>query len=91
MVATIRQSVTVQEGGVVEVRSPELQAGERAEVIILIDGATGPRSRAALAALDALLAKPKLTPGSASAWARQACEERDSFGPRAWFSSIRTS
>lgn len=36
MVAAIRQQVTVQPGGVVEVRSPELPPGARAEVIVLL-------------------------------------------------------
>ena len=38
MVAAIRQQVTVQPGGVVEVRSPELTPGARAEVIVLVEG-----------------------------------------------------
>jgi hypothetical protein len=37
MVAAIRQHVTVQPGGVVEIRSPELPAGARAEVIVLLE------------------------------------------------------
>jgi len=41
MVAAIRQQVTVQPGGVIEVRSPELTLGARAEVIILLDPTAG--------------------------------------------------
>jgi hypothetical protein len=37
MVAAIRQNVMVQAGGVVEVRSPELIPGARAEVIVLVE------------------------------------------------------
>jgi hypothetical protein len=36
MVAAVRQIVTIQPGGLVEVRSPELKAGEQAEVIVLV-------------------------------------------------------
>lgn len=36
MVAAIRQQVTVQPGGVIEIRSPELEPGSRAEVIVLL-------------------------------------------------------
>jgi len=38
MVTAIRQSVTIQPGGLVELRSPELKEGERAEVIVLLEG-----------------------------------------------------
>lgn len=37
MVAAIRQRVTVQAGGVIEVRSPELRPGDSADVIILVE------------------------------------------------------
>jgi hypothetical protein len=36
MVAAIKQTVTVGPGGVVQVTSPELQPGTRAEVIVLV-------------------------------------------------------
>ena len=39
MVTAIRQQVTVQPGGVIEVRSPELTPGAQAEVIVLIEAA----------------------------------------------------
>ena len=42
MVAAIRQQVTVQPGGVVEVRSPELTPGARADVIVLVEPAPAP-------------------------------------------------
>lgn len=37
MVAAIKQRVTVQPGGIVQVRSPELTPGSRAEVIVLVE------------------------------------------------------
>jgi hypothetical protein len=37
MVAAIRQRVTVQPGGVIEVRSPDLRPGSSAEVIVLVE------------------------------------------------------
>ena len=42
MVAAIRQLVTVKSGGVIEIRSPELEPGSRAEVIVLVDSARAP-------------------------------------------------
>lgn len=45
MVAAIKQRVTVQAGGLIEVRSPELRQGQQADVIVLIESAaaTPPR------------------------------------------------
>jgi hypothetical protein len=37
MVAAIKQQVTVQPGGVIEIRSPELKPGTSAEVIVLVE------------------------------------------------------
>jgi hypothetical protein len=37
MVAAIRQRVTVQSGGVIEIRSAELTPGSEAEVIVFVD------------------------------------------------------
>ena len=45
MVNAIRQQVTVQDGGVIEIRSPELTAGTRAEVIVLVEDSQPPRKR----------------------------------------------
>lgn len=36
MVAALKQMVTVQPGGVIEVRSPDLPVGSEAEVIVLL-------------------------------------------------------
>jgi hypothetical protein len=44
MVAAIRQQVTVQADGLIEVRSPELRAGARAEVIVLVEQPASPAS-----------------------------------------------
>jgi hypothetical protein len=43
MVAAIRQQVTVKADGMIEVRSPDLRAGDRAEVIVLVE--SSPSSR----------------------------------------------
>ena len=37
MVNAIKQVVTVQPGGVIEIRSPDLPEGARAEVIVILD------------------------------------------------------
>jgi hypothetical protein len=41
MSATIRQTVTVRPGGLVEVRSPELREGDRAEVTVVVNPPPG--------------------------------------------------
>ena len=46
MVAAIRQQVTVKADGLIEVRSPELRAGARAEVIVLVEQPTSVRGAA---------------------------------------------
>lgn len=38
----IRQRVTVQPGGVIELRSPELPPGSQADVIVLLETSPGP-------------------------------------------------
>lgn len=42
MVAAVRQQVTIQAGGRIEVQSPELTPGLRAEVIVLVDQPLAP-------------------------------------------------
>lgn len=37
MPSTIRQTVTVRPGGVVEIRSPELREGDQAEVTVVVN------------------------------------------------------
>ena len=40
MSSTIRQTVTVQPGGLVEIRSPELRGGDQAEVTVVVNRPT---------------------------------------------------
>jgi len=82
MVRAIRQTVTVQSGGTIEVRSPELRAGARAEVIVLIDGAEPGPAGSPLEALDALQTSLQLTAPAAADWAQRARAERQAFGQR---------
>ncbi len=82
MVAAIRQTVTVQSAGTVEVRSPELYVGARAEVIVLIEGTECRPTGSPLATLDALQASLQLTAPAAADWAQRARVERQAFGQR---------
>ncbi len=82
MVAAIRQTVTIQSAGTVEVRSPELRAGERAEVIVLIERAECQSSGSPLEALDALQASLRLTAQAAADWTQRARVERQALGQR---------
>ncbi len=82
MVPAIRQTVTVQSEGTVEVRSPELRRGARAEVIVLLEGAECPPSGSPLEVLDALQANLRLTARAAADWMQLAGAERQLFGQR---------
>ncbi len=82
MIAAIRQTVTIQSAGTVEVRSPELRAGARAEVIVLIEGAECRPAASPVNTLDALQASLQLTAPAAADWARRARVERQAFGQR---------
>ena len=82
MVSAIRQTVTVQSEGTVEVRSPELRAGARAEIIVLIEGAECRPPGSPLEALDTLQASLQLTTPAATDWAQQARAERQAIGQR---------
>jgi hypothetical protein len=62
MSTAIRQVVTVQPGGVIEVRSPELHAGDQAEVTVVV---TQPTTTAASRGGDA-------ASSSAGGWRRYA-------------------
>jgi hypothetical protein len=79
MVAAIRQTVTVQRGGVVHFASPELREGAEAEVIVLLSAPVAPAQR--LAAFQALQRSLALTPAAADQWVRAAAAERRAFGP----------
>ena len=78
--------MTVGPGGVVQLRSPDLQAGSRAEVIVLVESApatpTQEEIAARLAALDKLQKELNLTPESAAKWMEEIRQEREAFGTR---------
>jgi len=77
MNAAIRQTVTVQPGGVVHFASPELREGTEAEVIVLVSTLPDPELR--LAAFHALQQSLALTPAAADKWTRDAAAERAAF------------
>ncbi len=82
MVAAIRQTVTIESAGMVEVRSPELRQGARAEVIVLIEGAECQPAGSPLEALDALQTSLQLTAPAAADWVQRARVEHQAFGQR---------
>ncbi len=79
MTAAIRQTVTVQPGGVVHFTSPELHDGMEAELIVLVAASPEPARR--LAAFRALQQSLALTPAAAETWTREEAVERKAFGP----------
>ena len=79
MNAAIRQTVTVQPGGVVHFASLELREGTEAEVIVLVAATPEPERR--LAAFHALQQSLALTLDAAEKWTREAAAERKAFGP----------
>lgn len=83
MVAAIRQTVTVGAGGRVEVQSPQLKEGARAEVIVLLEEPPSAEATVAakLAALDQLQRSLNLDEARAREWVNQVRQERQSFGP----------
>ena len=81
MVAALRQTVTIGQGGRIEVRSPELKEGEQAEVIVLLEERPTSVARK-LAALDKLQKSLNLDNAKADEWIRAAREEREMLGPR---------
>ncbi len=83
MVAAIRQTVTVQSGGKVEVRSPKLLEGAKAEVIVLIEEPDSQKSSSPTELLDALQESLQLTAPAAHDWIQQARAERQAIGQRA--------
>ncbi len=63
MTNAIRQTVRVKDGGVIEIRAPELAPGTVAEVIVLVEGETAGADRKAVAdRLAALLKKTQALP-----------------------------
>jgi hypothetical protein len=52
MVRMIKEQVTIQPGGVIQIRRPELRAGDSAEIIVLVEDNSPPtRSTPTLASL----------------------------------------
>jgi hypothetical protein len=81
MVAAVKQLVTVEEDGRLELHSPELRRGTIAEVIVLIPE-EGPRTcEQSLAALESLQHSMALTPSAADEWINQVRAERDAWRP----------
>ena len=74
MNATIRQTVTVQEEGRIEIYSPDLHPGSTAEVTVVVAESQTPAQRLAL--LDQFQKSLGLTQQKAEAWAKQVREER---------------
>jgi len=73
MVAAIRQNVTVQPGGLIEVRSPELMPGARAEVIVLLERSASDQAAGGRVTADQPSASggaPTTGDKSAEAWER---------------------
>ena len=79
MVAAIRQTVTIGPGGKIEVQSPELLEGRRADVTVVME--ESPSIARKLAALDRLEKSLNLDEAKAEAWKREVREERRSWGP----------
>lgn len=73
MVAAIRQTVKVEHDGRIEIRSPQLQTGATAEVIVLLESR---QSRSPLVLLDDLQRSMGLDHATAQAWAHRSREER---------------
>jgi hypothetical protein len=86
MVRAVKQTVTVGPGGMVEIRSPELLEGSRAEVIVLVESAATTPTQQEIAerleALDRLQKALNLTPESAEKWMAEIRQEREAFGTR---------
>jgi CelD/BcsL family acetyltransferase involved in cellulose biosynthesis len=82
MVAAIRQTVTVQPDGRIEIRSPELIPGAQADVIVIVEEArhASPDDRVAL--WRQLQQSMNLTPEAARQWIEQARAERQAWGNR---------
>ena len=73
----VRQTVTVGEGGRIQLDLPELAAGTRAEVTVTAQPSTARSNRTErLAAFDRLVASMQLDEAAASEWIRQLRDER---------------
>ncbi len=84
MVAAIKQIVTVQAGGRIEIRSSQLEAGTQAEVIVLVDETQLEPASQRVEVLDALQKSMQLDVKSAKKWVANAKAERGvAFGDEA--------
>ncbi len=64
MLTAVKQMVQVQPGGLIEVRTPELQPGDMIEVIVLVENAST-EDRAELARrLETLFKETQAVPGA---------------------------
>jgi hypothetical protein len=73
MKTTIKQTVRVKPGGVIEIKDPELTPGERAEVTVEIDSPDARRDRAAR--LDAALKRTQDLPQARALTAEEIAAE----------------
>jgi hypothetical protein len=74
MAGTVKQTVTVQAGGIVQIQSPDLIPGSLAEVIVVPEATTSPSSK--LANVIGSAAGGFASPAEADAFIRR---ERDAW------------
>ncbi len=83
MVVAIREIITVSSDGILQIRAPELTAGTRTEVIVLLSiselTANHPKPTA-LSAWNALQTSMALDISAAKKWSQAAHLERKIFG-----------
>ncbi len=81
MVTAVRQTVTVQAGGRLELIAPDLAPGTIADVIVLVPEERAPTLTATawLAELQRFQEAAALTPEAAEAWARDLRLEREAW------------
>jgi hypothetical protein len=80
MVAPIRQTVTVREDGSIEIRSPELRPGSRAEVVVYQEADPQTSIAEKLAAWERIQKSLNLTEEQARAWIEESREIRQGIG-----------
>ena len=84
MVAAVRQIVTVQSDGRIEIIAPELRAGTVTEVIVLLPPESTMATPAErVAALARLRESIGLTAQAADVWVKEVRAERDAWSPPA--------
>jgi len=82
MTTAIRQRVTIQPGGKVELQSNDLPPGSEAEVIVLVEAPPVPNALSPLEAFEELQRSLRLTPEAAQRWIDDARAEREAWGAR---------